>query len=131
MHFTNQAHDTHVRSRRSLLLAATSASVAIVVLSLCVNAVGSTSTAKAALEEIYILHSNRRVSGAQNRLSGGRSLSGSLSDRPDGNVGPVRRGASDDQHDDEQGRLRRRHESPRIHAGIDRDNPPVEGKVME
>ena len=59
MHFTNQTPDTHARSRRSLLLAATSASVAIVVLSLCVNAVGSTSTAKAALEEIYILHSIR------------------------------------------------------------------------
>ena len=38
-------------------------------------------------------------------------------------------GLLDDEHDDEQGRLWRRHRSARIHPGLDRHDSPLEGQV--
>ena len=71
----------------------------------------------------------RRVPRPRDRFPRARPLPGPLSARPERPAGAVCRRASDDQYDDEQGRLRRRHGPARIHPGVDRHDPPVEGEI--
>src|SRR5688572_5845068 len=68
---------------------------------------------------------SRRVRRGQRELPRARAVPGALSavaHRP----GTLRRRVADDQHDHEQGRLRRRIGSGRVHPGLDRHDPAVE-----
>ena len=76
-----------------------------------------------------LLSRQRRVPRAQGRFPGGRPLPGPLSARSERIAGPLCRRASDDEYDDEQGRLRRRHRSARLHPGLDRHDSPLEIQV--
>ncbi len=76
-----------------------------------------------------LLSRQRRVPRAQDRLPGNRPLPGPLPARAERTAGAVCRRAADDEYDDQQGRLRRRHRSARLHPGLDRHDPPVEIQV--
>ena len=71
----------------------------------------------------------RRVPRAHDRFPRERPLPRPLPARPGRPAGALCRGAPDDEYDHQQRPVRRRHGPARLHAGLDRHDPPVEGEV--